>query len=405
MELVADDLRASFEAGVGKTVEIRKVVGTGHTRLRQMAPLGEEETSSGDALEMEFAKQDGGGEGMQVTSSTQTGHVVIHTRAAAKMGVAAMGVAAAPAVSDAGAERAVYDGGTGKLTLSGGSRFVQGDTSLNAETISLDQKTSDVEAQGTVMATLASETKPGATTAAEATHVSAERARLGHASGLGEFFGTDAKPARLWQGGSQVQAADLLFDRTGKSLTARPGTAGGLVHAVFATESGGGKKPGKEAGQVVRVVSAAMDYNDVDREALFGGGVQVEGVEGQVKAQRGVLFLNPAQGTGTEKNPVPFGGSVRRVVMNGDVVMIQPGRTGTGDQLVYTAADSSFILTGTPGKPPHMVDAQQGSVTGPTLLFHSGSKAAGDRIVVAGGVPGAKPGAAGRVHTETEVRQ
>ena len=116
---------------------------------------------------------------------------------------------------------------------------------------------------------------------------------------------------------------------------------------------------------------------------------------------------NPAQaGAGQEAGQPagqanPFGGSVRRVVLSGDVRIDQPGRTGTGDQLVYTTADSSYIFTGTPAKPPHMVDAQQGNVTGATLLFHSTDST----IVVGGSDAGVKAEKPGRVRTETRVKQ
>ena len=42
-----------------------------------------------------------------------------------------------------------------------------------------------------------------------------------------------------------------------------------------------------------------------------------------------------------------MGGSVERVVMTGRIEMEQPGQAGTGEQLVYTASDGTFVLTGT----------------------------------------------------------
>ena len=38
---------------------------------------------------------------------------------------------------------------------------------------------------------------------------------------------------------------------------------------------------------------------------------------------------------------------VERIVAHGGVQLEQPGRKGTGSQLVYTAQDSRFVLTGT----------------------------------------------------------
>jgi lipopolysaccharide export system protein LptA len=56
------------------------------------------------------------------------------------------------------------------------------------------------------------------------------------------------------------------------------------------------------------------------------------------------------------------------------------------------------VLTGTAAVPPLIVDAQQGNVTGTTLLFSD----AGSTIVVSGD-PKALKGKGGRVRTETHV--
>ena len=80
----------------------------------------------------------------------------------------------------------------------------------------------------------------------------------------------------------------------------------------------------------------------------------------------------------------------------------ETGRHGMGDQLVYKAADGSFVLTGRPGALPKVVDAQQGTVTGASLLFRAGDK--GDSTIVVTGAPAGqeKPQ---RVRIETRVRQ
>jgi lipopolysaccharide export system protein LptA len=95
------------------------------------------------------------------------------------------------------------------------------------------------------------------------------------------------------------------------------------------------------------------------------------------------------------------GGTLDRVVLTGDVQLQEPGRHGSGEELVYSAPKGtetagSYVLTGSAGHPPHVVDAQQGSVTGPTLLFRD----AGSTIVVAG-----EAAAGGRVHSEAPMRQ
>jgi lipopolysaccharide export system protein LptA len=233
-----------------------------------------------------------------------------------------------------------------------------------------------------------------------------------HAAQTVEFLGTDAQPARLWQGASQLEAASVVLDRAHDTLTARPAAAGGQVHAVFASSgtAGGARRAGtgaSNAPRVVRVASARLDYSGASEQAVFSGGVHTEGATGEVRAQRGVVFLSSRagaakNGTAVEKGrgePDPLGGPVERIVLSGDVRMDQPGRHGTGEQLLYTAASGEFVLTGAPGRPPHVADERQGSITGATLVFTSA-----DSTIIVAGEPGAHGQGRGRVHTETPVK-
>jgi lipopolysaccharide export system protein LptA len=145
-----------------------------------------------------------------------------------------------------------------------------------------------------------------------------------------------------------------------------------------------------------------MDYNDAQREAVFSGGVALDGTLGEVRSQRVLVYLTTTQPGETKRpaQPAPTNGSLDRVVVQGGVELEQPGRHGTGEQLIYTAATGNFVLTGNTEHRPTVMDAQQGSVTGTTLTFG----ASGSTIVVAGEL-GATAAKHSRVRTETEVRQ
>ena len=239
--VAADDLLANFVPDGPKKVRIDKLHGQGHTVLRQTAPLAEEHTSTGDTLDVVFAA--GGAAAAQtdlgqvsLASATQVGHVTINNRAAIKPGSKK-----AQDVSTGSADRAVYDGASEKLSLRGGVHLVDAGTAVAADSVVVDQKTQDAVAQGNVAATLAG------SGSAEPTHVTAQQATLHKATQLAVFEGSPAKQARLWQDASQVEAATILVDRQNKTLVARPATAGGTVHSVFAAEP----KPGA-SGQVRR---------------------------------------------------------------------------------------------------------------------------------------------------------
>lgn len=419
----ADNLRILFTNTASGKAQPQRLYGTGHTRLQQDAPLGEQETSTGDALEVAFgaarvanpsAAPDA--EALNITSAVQNGHVTIRDRAAAKAGSTEPG-----SLSTGSADRATYDASTHHLTLLGNAQLDGDNASLIAPTVTLDQATQDAEAAGGVQATFqntpsisahGSTAPPPTSGPAPLTHVLSASAHFEHATQLATFYGTDAHPARMWQEASQVQAAILRFDGVTRTFSARPARPGTLLHAILASNPTA-PKPGHsaQAASILRVASPKMDYNDLQHEATFSGGVTIDGTMGAVRGQHAVVFLAAANKPAATKQlaakqaasvlhtqPNPLNGSIDRVIVYGSVQMEQPGRCGTGEQLLYTAATGNYILTGTPTDPPHIVDAQQGSVTGATLVFGD----AGSTIVVAGD-SGAPKGKGGRVRTETHV--
>jgi lipopolysaccharide export system protein LptA len=408
VQVSADDLRTTFIQTADRKVHPEKLYGTGHTQLQQDAPLGEQEISSGDTLEILFAPVRSAvgpsqSEAMSIASAVQTGNVIIHDRPAAKPG------STTPVSTTNGtAERASYDGQSQILTLTGGVHLEGENGSLVAPTVSLNQSTQNAEASGGVQATFQNSAPktPGTSTNSKpepVTHVLAASAHFDHARRFATFSGTDATPARMWQDASQIEAATLLFDGIKRTFGARPGRPDGLVHAILASNAST-PKPGAplRPPSMIRLASPKMDYNDLQREATFSDGVTIDGTIGEVRGQHAVAFLaahapattHPGSTSPTQANP--FNGSIDRVVVYGTVQIDQPGRHGTGDQLLYVASKANYILTGTPSSPAHITDTQQGSVTGATLIFGD----AGSTIVVAG-EQGAPKGKGGRVHTET----
>ena len=475
MRVVADDLTTTFSPAGGRSPQPQHMAGVGHTLLQQSGQDGAHQASTGDALQVSFAERLGGtgangGQVLEVASAVQTGHVELRSWPAVKPATtgkdtkvaepkAPVGPSAGPSTGHA--QQTVFEGSTGTLTLTGGgngrAEVEDGGTQLLAPTIVLHQGTGDGEASGGVLAsTSGADGEP-------VTHVLAAHAALLHAANLAQFFGTDREPARLWQGGSQVQAASIVLDGAHHTLAARPESRAGTVQAVFtsarnpgsgsrsgdaasrpAKAAATGKRPfgtganangsksagaqplagdGPEASRdTAEIRAAAMDYNDAQHEATFGGGVLIRGTEGTIAGDHGAAFLQPtleraaadkasadkasAQGRGMPaeahgSSPASFGGSLERFVVLGDVRLNQPGRNGTGEQLTYTAPTESYVLTGTPAVPPRIRDAQQGVVTGETLLFG----AADSSIVVAGTPAAGKQGKPTRVHTETDLKQ
>jgi lipopolysaccharide export system protein LptA len=170
--------------------------------------------------------------------------------------------------------------------------------------------------------------------------------------------------------------------------------------------SGSGKTNGARKTDVVRVASRELFYSDETRKADFTGGVVAESRDGVTRAEQILVYLQPTQkpegavkanaGSGFDGSGL-MGGSVERIVATGHIVMEQPGRQATGEQVVYTASDGMFVLTGTAAVLPKVVDEQRGTVTGTSLRFHTGD----DNIVVSNR---GESGAGQRVRTETRVK-
>lgn len=454
--VAGDDLRLTLVEDAAGRDQPQSLSGTGHTGIEQKMPDGTMQTSTADTLEARFAEE--AGRGLEIASAEQTGDVRIES-VLAKPGEVA---------SKAVAERAELDGATNVLTLTtpprasssgtpvGKPRLTRGDTTVTADTIRMMQQTGDAVAEGSVAGTFVSaNAKPGELTPANkfaggpagaVTHAMAAEAVLHKAAQTMELKGTDAAPARMWQGASQVQAANILLDRGKDEMQAWPVAKDGLVRVVFAEQGPasttpasklagdpGSRAQGSEDGlvgnrdqrtenatrlpekqqdRVVRVMSARLEYSGRAHQAVFTGGVVAEGEDGRARGQRAVVFLsegagNRDQGTGSRDHatenreqgsgrakgqPDPMAASVERIVMSGAVKVEQPGRTATGEQLLYTAGTGEFVLT---GHPAHVVDDKQGNMTGATLLFRSP-----DSTIVVSGEPASR-----RVHTEMTVKK
>jgi len=451
--LAGDVLTAHF-VRVGSSDHIAEVHGDGHTTLRRVNSKGVVNTGSGDSLVAHFrpvtadagrgsgavkkgqqAKKDtgqqgnkdgfGGEGGDEISDATEQGHVVM-----TQLPVRKPGDAATPVEERLTAERAVYDGELERTTLTGNVQVSDGTSVLWADHVVSEQQTGDATADGSVKASYGQ-----AGSAEEPVHVLAARAELKHDSQIATFHGVAGRPARLWQGASQVDAPVLQFEQKQRRLLAHGEGPGApmAVHTVLV--SGGPSLSGAKtsavktdatrpkttaAGKtdVVRVASRDLVYSDVTRKAEFTGGVEVESRDGSMRGQQVMVYLQPARtgsagsatissgggkSDGAKTGVAPgigdgfMGGSVERVVATGGIEMQQPGRRATGEQVVYTADDGVFVLTGTTAVLPKVMDDLRGTVTGTSLRFHSGD----ENVVVSNGGDSV---AGQRVHTETRVK-
>ena len=444
----AGELVLTMDKDADGRPEPRFVEGTGNTVLEQTLPRGISRRSTGDRLTLKLGRAEprqvevgqpevrtgakikgapsgissgvsSGAASFEVVSASQQGNVTLRSVAAASAKIPA--TVTRQSVIIGTAQRAEFTGGSHQVLLTGQARLRSDDGELSAAAIELDTVSNVLDARGQVLATLTEAEQTGRATMNASRriplHVTATNAHFVNDSGLAEFHGTDAEPVRLWQGGSKIEAAAVTLDRRRNAVMARPSSAAGLVRCVFSEErSAGATKTGGASpagGGILRVTSARLDYDGGSHEANFSGGVRSGGPLGEVHSQTAVVFLqsDPAK---DKKGKAPaangsapvradsselLGGAVEKVVLSGKVQLEQPGRVGTGEQLLYTAANSSFVLTGTAARPPHIVDVQQGSLTGTTLLFRTG-----DNTVVVASDPAHAGASRSRVRTELNLR-
>jgi lipopolysaccharide export system protein LptA len=386
--------------------------------LTQTAADGTVSESRGDTLDAQLhsggAKQAKSGVNLsQIDHAVQQGHVTI-TQMRTQTPGAKGGPAPQPMTATAG--RAEYTGSDDALVLTGtpqaAPQLTDGGMQVAAQRIRLLRTSGDAVLTGDVRGNY---TGSGAQVPA---HVVADHAEMHRASRHAIFYGAGGsgagkqQRARLWQDASQVEAPVLDFDRAAQQLTASGDARdAAAVHAVFAAMPSPAQSPAqKKTGGVVRVASRRMVYFAPaagERQADFSGGVIVEGGDGTINAQRALVELAPAD-SGKSAGTLPMlGGNVQRITASGQVTLAESGRQAFGEQLVYIPNPSAaganpngmkqekpsghFVLTGTSGTPPRLVDPAKGSITGASLIFNSGD----DSVVVSG-----ESGTTGRVHTE-----
>jgi len=269
-------------------------------------------------------------------------------------------------------DHATYTPADQMLVLTGSPRVVDGGMTTTSRTMRLHRATGDALADGEVKSTysdLKAQPDGALLAASDPIHVTA-RAMTAHSSPAIALYTGDA---RLWQNANVIQAPSIQFDRNHRSVVAQ-GSPTQPVSTVLVQIGKSGKVT------PVKITSDRLTYTDSERKAHFEEAVQAKSADLTITSKVMDVFLQPRDQDTSNQSVTGTGagtGKIDHIIASGQVVVIQPGRRATGDQLVYTTFDDKFVLT---GGPPSIFDAEQGKITGVslTLFRHDG------RVVVEG---------------------
>ncbi len=369
--VTAGKFTAEFSQSDG-TTRLAAIHGAPDARIVN-TPAGQpERTSTSDSVDASFLPLGG------IESVTQKGNVVY-----------SQGEDPAKRLQ-AFSSLARYSPANQMLVLTGEPRVTNGGMQTTANTIRINRATGDATAEGDVKSTYSElkEQPNGALLASSSSiHVTAATMSAHNNPGIALYSGG----ARLWQDANIIQAPSIQFDRDHRSLTAQGSTAQPVQTILVQPEkpvdsnskplgsnsSRTGKISGKSAqSSPIVLTGLKLTYSDSERRVHYEGGVMAKAAEFSASADTVDAYLLP-HGQTSAVQELSGPGQLDHMVAQGKVVIQQPKRRAEGQNLVYTALDDKFVLT---GGPPSIFDAEQGKITGVSLTFFRRD----DRVLVEG---------------------
>ena len=186
-------------------------------------------------------------------------------------------------------------------------------------------------------------------------NVTAKQLDYDGAAGVATYTGS----ARLWQDKTQVQGDTIVIDDRSGNLTAR-----GHVSSVMFFDEIDPKTQKKQSVQTTATADELV-YEDAKRIATYTSGktakAHMVGTQGDLTAEQIQLFLKEG------------GSEVERAEADRDVLVKENIRTVTGQHLVYTPADQTYVMTGAPVEIEERKTANECSVSHATeVTFRRG---------------------------------
>src|SRR6202050_311935 len=351
--ITAGRFNAKFTAAPDGSSRLSSIHGAPNAKIVNLSPGLPERASTSQTLDAAFFPQGG------ISSVIQQGSVAYDDGQAPRKR------------TQAWADKALYTPADRILVLTGSPRVSDGSMATTARIIRINRVTDDAFADGDVKSTYSELTEqPNGALLASASpiHVTSATMTAHNSPAIALYQGN----ARLWQDANIVVAPSIEFDRDRRFLVAQ-GTAAQSVSTVLvqAKLSDPGKgpadkgqprktlvdgerkaktgKPEEKPGDTgpVAITSARLTYADADRKAHYEGGVIAKGTGFTASSSTMDAYLLARSQTSSHQ-PLAGPGQLDHMVAEDNVLVIQPTRRAEGQNLVYTASDDKFVLTGGP---------------------------------------------------------
>ncbi|HEX8184553.1 MAG TPA: LPS export ABC transporter periplasmic protein LptC [Blastocatellia bacterium] len=249
------------------------------------------------------------------------------------------------------AGRATFDGQKEILNLRGQRPQAWDSKSrTQADEIDYDHRKDETYARGDVRTTYYSRESASDSTpfknAKSPIFITAERAESRNKEGVAVY----TTNARGWQDDNFVKADRIELYQNDKRMVA----TGNVESTLYSVK----REPSSGKQETVPGFASAekMTYSDTGRLVHYDGNVKARQGTDRIEASSVDVYLQK------ETNEVD------RMMAEGSVVLIQPGRRGTGDKLAYTSTDGRAVLS---GKTARVDDMEKGSTMGAQLTFYS----------------------------------
>jgi len=352
--ITADKFIATFD----KQGQLSNVHGTANARVVSAAPPQKgvvaqpDRITTSDTIDAVFRP------GTGIETVVQQGHFAYHSGTQQAFG-----------------DVARYTPADQMLTLTGSARIVDAGMETTARIVRLNRATGDGFAQGDVKSSysdLKAEPNGAMLASSDPVHVTAQNMSARTSPAVATYTGN----ARLWQNANVIEAPSIQFQKEQRTVIADAKGNQPVSTVLVGTNKKGDATP-------VTVTSAHLVYKDSDRKARFDGGVTVRGTDLTITAKKMDVLLaqaaprnlearesSPVQEQSRQSSlgntPIAPQSHLDKILATGSVVITEPNRRATGENLTYTASDDKFVLT---GGPPSIFDAEHGKITAVSLTL------------------------------------